>query len=74
MSDVTGHQITFQFKLGLTKDRVTVESADLNLSSLKSMAVTFVAEKFPGHGITRVNERVLLFKHDYNSTNILQVY
>ena len=37
------------------------------------MALQFVAEKFPGHGITRLAERVILFKHDYNSSNILQV-
>ena len=47
--------------------------SELNLSSLKSMALQFVAEKFPGHGITRLAERVILFKHDYNSSNILQV-
>jgi len=74
MSEVSGPQITFQFKLGLTKDRVTVQDAsELNLSSLKSMALQFVAEKFPGHGITRLAERVILFKHDYNSSNILQM-
>ena len=37
------------------------------------MAVTFVHEKFPAHGITRIAERVILFRHDYSSTNILQV-
>ena len=73
MSDCAGHQITFQFQLGLVRDRVTVDSNELNLSSLKTMAVTFITEKFPSHGVTRISERVMLFKHDYNSTNILQV-
>ena len=32
---ITGHQITFQFQLGLVRDRVTVDSNELNLNSLK---------------------------------------
>nr|CAD7256447.1 unnamed protein product [Timema shepardi] len=29
--------------------------------------------ELPDHGLTRLNERLLLFRHDYNSTNILQL-
>ena len=32
---ITGHQITFQFQLGLVRDRVSVDSNELNLNSLK---------------------------------------
>ena len=39
----------------------------------KAMAVTFVNEKFPAHGITRISERIIMYRHDYNSSNILQV-
>ena len=35
MVAITGHQITFQFQLGLVRDRVTVDSNELNLNSLK---------------------------------------
>ena len=28
--------------------------------------------QFPDHGLTRLNERLLLFRHDYGSVNILQ--
>jgi hypothetical protein len=28
--------------------------------------------QFPDHGLTRLNERLLLFRHDYGSANILQ--
>nr|CAD7195172.1 unnamed protein product [Timema douglasi] len=31
------------------------------------------AAVLPDHGLTRLNERLLLFRHDYNSTNILQL-
>ena len=106
---ISGHQITFQFQLGLVRDRVTVDSNELNLNSLKvsnsniykctsiqslintfklylnynfvyltlktfqAMAVTFVNEKFPAHGITRISERIIMYRHDYSSANILQV-
>ncbi len=69
-----GHQMSFQFQLGLVRDRVTVEdSSDLTLGTLKSLAADFVADKHPQNGLTRLNERILLFRHNYDSTNILQV-
>ena len=74
MDIVGGHQISFQFQLGLVRDRVTVEdSSELNLASLKSMAADFVCDKHPTNGITRLPERILLFRHNYDSTNVLQV-
>lgn len=68
-----GYQISFQFQMGLVRDRVTMDSASLNLKSLKSKACDFICEKFPQNGLNRLDERILLFKHDYKSTNILQV-
>ena len=71
--ECSGHQISFQYQLGLVRDRVTVDSNDLNLKSLKSLACDFISDKCPQNGITRLPERIMLFKHDYNSSNILQV-
>ena len=68
-----GHQLTFQFQSGLKRDKVTVSTNDLNLKSVKSLAADFVQEKYPTNGITRLQERILLFRHDYHSTNVLQV-
>ena len=73
MMECSGHQLTFQFQVGLIRDKVTVATNDLNLKSVKSLAADFVGEKFPTNGITRLQERILLFRHDYNSTNVLQV-
>ena len=73
MADVSGVQLSFQFQLGLVRDRVTVDSSELNLKSLKSLACDFIAEKHPANGITRLPERILLFRHCYDSSNILQV-
>ncbi|XP_059097444.1 serine/threonine-protein kinase D1-like isoform X2 [Tigriopus californicus] len=71
--ECSGHQISFQFQLGIIRDKVTVDSSDLNLKSLKSMATDFICDKCPSHEITRLPERVLLFRHDYQSSNILQM-
>jgi len=73
MSETGGPQVSFQFQVGLIKDRVTVDSYDLTLKSIKVFACNFINEKFAEHGITRLSERVMIFKHDYNASNILQM-
>ena len=72
--ECSGHQISFQFQLGLIRDRVTMYSHELDLKSLKSKASDFICDKCPNHEITRLPERILLFRHDYQSSNILQVH
>ena len=73
MSEIGGPQVSFSFQVGLTKDKVTVDSTDLTLKSIKTLACTFVNEKFPDHEITRIGERLMVFRHDYSADNILQV-
>ena len=68
-----GPQISFKFQVGLTKDRVVVDSIDLTLKSIKTLACDFINEKFPEHGISRLAERLMVFRHDYTATNALQV-
>ena len=73
MSDTVGQQVSFSFQVGLTKDKVTVDSTDLTLKSIKTLACTFINEKFPEHEITRIGERLMVFRHDYTADNVLQV-
>lgn len=73
MSGPQGLQVSFQIQVGLLKGRVAVDSTDLTLKSIKTLVCTFISEKFPEHGISRVGERILLFKHDYTASNILQM-
>jgi len=73
MAELGGLQVAFQFQLGLIKDKVVVDSTDLTLKSMKTLACDFIGEKFPEHGITRLGERLMLFRHDYNTTNTLQM-
>ncbi|RWS02096.1 serine/threonine-protein kinase D1-like protein, partial [Dinothrombium tinctorium] len=64
-------EITFLMQSGLVKDTVTVDTGDLNLKSIKDLACNFIDRKFPDHGLNRLSERLILFKHDYSSPNIL---
>ncbi|XP_024947864.1 serine/threonine-protein kinase D3 isoform X2 [Cephus cinctus] len=68
-----GPEVTFLFQFGLIRDTVTVEASALTLKALKDFACDFINTKCPDHGLSQLNERLLLFKHDYNSTNILQL-
>ncbi|XP_022649203.1 serine/threonine-protein kinase D3-like isoform X1 [Varroa destructor] len=63
--------VNFQMQLGLQKDTVTIEIAELNLKSLKDLACNFVDRKVPEHGLNRLAERLILLRHDYSSDNIL---
>ncbi|KAK2577124.1 hypothetical protein KPH14_003286 [Odynerus spinipes] len=68
-----GPEVTFLFQFGLTRDTVTAEASTLTLKALKDFACNFINAKCPDHGLSHLYERLLLFKHDYNSTNILQL-
>ncbi|XP_047362539.1 serine/threonine-protein kinase D3 [Vespa velutina] len=68
-----GPEVTFLFQFGLTRDTVTVEASTLTLKALKDFACNFINAKCPDHGLSHLYERLLLFKHDYSSTNILQL-
>lgn len=68
-----GSEITFLFQFGLTRDTVTVQAGSLTLKTLKEFACEFINTKCPDHGLSQLFERLLLFKHDYNSNNILHL-
>ncbi|XP_017886672.1 serine/threonine-protein kinase D3 isoform X2 [Ceratina calcarata] len=68
-----GPEVTFLFQFGLIRDTVTVDSSTLTLKTLKEFACDFINTKCPEHGLNHLFERLLLLKHDYNSTNILQL-
>ncbi|KAF2893732.1 hypothetical protein ILUMI_12426 [Ignelater luminosus] len=71
--DSKGPDVTFLFQFGLVRDTVTVPQYSLNLKTLKDLACDFINNKFPDHGINKLGDRLLLFRHEYNSSNILQV-
>ncbi|XP_055853207.1 serine/threonine-protein kinase D1 isoform X1 [Episyrphus balteatus] len=68
-----GPEVTFLFQFGNIRDGISVPSTSLTLKSLKDMACEFINSKVPGNGLTYLPERVLLFRHDYNSPNVLHI-
>ncbi|XP_071748485.1 serine/threonine-protein kinase D3 isoform X3 [Lepeophtheirus salmonis] len=68
-----GHVISFEFQCGIVRDRVLMDSAELTLKSLKEKACQFLEDKVPEHGIKRLSERLLLYRHDHGSSNVLQI-
>lgn len=70
--EAQGPEVTFLFQFGLIRDAVSVPQSSLNLKTLKDLAVNFINSKIPDHGVNRIGDRLLLFRHEYNSNNILQ--
>ncbi|CAG9789557.1 unnamed protein product [Diatraea saccharalis] len=66
-------EVTFLFQLGVMRDAVSAPTHLLTLAYLKELAVKFVQEKIPDNGLNRLSERILLFRHDYCSPNVLQL-
>ncbi|XP_027204598.2 serine/threonine-protein kinase D3 isoform X1 [Dermatophagoides pteronyssinus] len=68
----TGTQeIYINMQSGLIKDSIKLDPTELTLKTLKEYACNFIDRKFPDHGLNRLTERLLLFRHDYNSKNLL---
>ncbi|XP_053663384.1 serine/threonine-protein kinase D3 [Anopheles marshallii] len=70
---MAGDDITFIFQFGNLRDITTVESSALTLKTLKELACEFINSKIPENGLNRLPERLLLFRHDYESHNVLQM-
>ncbi|CAH2238134.1 jg22062 [Pararge aegeria aegeria] len=66
-------EVTFLFQLGVLRDAVAAPASRLTLAHLKELAVKFVHEKIPDNGLNRLSDRILLFRHDYCSSNVLQL-
>ncbi|XP_075983011.1 serine/threonine-protein kinase D3 isoform X2 [Anticarsia gemmatalis] len=65
--------VTFLFQLGVVRDAVSAPAHLLTLAHLKELAVKFVHDKIPDNGLNRLADRILLFRHDYCSPNVLQL-
>ncbi|XP_037294272.1 serine/threonine-protein kinase D1 [Manduca sexta] len=66
-------EVTFMFQLGVVRDAAAAPYHLLTLAYLKELAVKFVHEKIPDNGLNRLADRILLFRHDYCSPNVLQL-
>ncbi|XP_055348989.1 serine/threonine-protein kinase D1-like [Paramacrobiotus metropolitanus] len=63
--------LTIHLQCGLTREQINCRYSDLSLRFLKETACLFIERKFPTHGLTNVQDSIMLFRHDYNAKNIL---
>ncbi|XP_053728172.1 serine/threonine-protein kinase D2 isoform X2 [Synchiropus splendidus] len=64
--------VSFMIQIGLTRESVLMpQTADL--AYVKQMACSIVDTKFPECGFYGIYDKILLFKHDVSTNNILQL-
>uniref|UniRef100_A0A8C1ZM59 Serine/threonine-protein kinase n=2 Tax=Cyprinus carpio TaxID=7962 RepID=A0A8C1ZM59_CYPCA len=64
--------VSFMIQIGLTRESVLLpQTADL--AYVKQISCSIVDQKFPECGFYGIYDKILLFKHDTNSSNILQL-
>uniref|UniRef100_A0AAR2KL52 Serine/threonine-protein kinase n=1 Tax=Pygocentrus nattereri TaxID=42514 RepID=A0AAR2KL52_PYGNA len=64
--------VSFIIQIGLTRESVLLpQTADL--AYVKQIACSIVDQKFPECGFYGIYDKILLFKHDTSSNNILQL-
>ncbi|XP_026860612.2 serine/threonine-protein kinase D3 isoform X1 [Electrophorus electricus] len=66
------HGTSFLLQIGLTREAVSLEPHDLSLNAVKELVCSIVDQKFPECGFFGMYDKILLFRHDLNSDNILQ--
>uniref|UniRef100_A0A8B9XK63 Serine/threonine-protein kinase n=1 Tax=Bos mutus grunniens TaxID=30521 RepID=A0A8B9XK63_BOSMU len=67
------HTVSFLLQIGLTRESITIEAQELSLSAVKDLVCSIVYQKFPECGFFGMYDKILLFRHDMNSENILQL-
>ncbi|KAF0023945.1 hypothetical protein F2P81_024575 [Scophthalmus maximus] len=64
--------VCFLLQIGLTRETVTLDAGDHSLSGVRELVCSVVDQKFPECGFFGMYDKILLFRHDLNSDNILQ--
>ncbi|TFJ98645.1 zinc finger and BTB domain-containing protein 9 [Platysternon megacephalum] len=64
--------VSFHLQIGLTREFVLLPAAS-DLAHVKQLACSIVDQKFPEGGFYGLYDKILLFKHDLSSANILQL-
>ncbi|XP_078676043.1 serine/threonine-protein kinase D1-like isoform X6 [Branchiostoma floridae x Branchiostoma belcheri] len=65
--------ISFQFQIGLQRESVSLSASDLTVHTVKELACTTIESKFPEWSFYGFSDKILLFRHDDSSDNILQL-
>ncbi|KAG8515290.1 Serine/threonine-protein kinase D2 [Galemys pyrenaicus] len=69
---VPGPGVSFHIQIGLTREFVLLPTAS-ELAHVKQLACSIVDQKFPECGFYGLYDKILLFKHDPTSANLLQL-
>ncbi|XP_062857803.1 serine/threonine-protein kinase D3-like [Trichomycterus rosablanca] len=64
--------VSFLLQIGLTRETVNLDASDVSLSAVKELVCSIVDQKFPECGFFGMYDKILLFRHDLSSENILQ--
>uniref|UniRef100_A0A8C8RUN5 Serine/threonine-protein kinase n=1 Tax=Pelusios castaneus TaxID=367368 RepID=A0A8C8RUN5_9SAUR len=71
-----GGGISFHLQIGLSREPVLLlpdSSGEFSLAHVREMACSIVDQKFPECGFYGMYDKILLFRHDPTSENILQL-
>uniref|UniRef100_A0A672IFI9 Serine/threonine-protein kinase n=1 Tax=Salarias fasciatus TaxID=181472 RepID=A0A672IFI9_SALFA len=68
-----GGVISFHIQIGLSREPVLLDAAELSLSQVREVACSIVDQKLPECGFYGMYEKILLFRHDAASDNKLQL-
>eukprot|EP00794_Sanderia_malayensis_P020285 gene20285-22271_t len=64
-------ELVVLFQCGLEKEAFVIDGKDI--ASVKEQACIFLETKFPQHGHYGLADSILLFRHNYNSFNLLEI-
>ncbi|XP_032440760.1 serine/threonine-protein kinase D3 isoform X1 [Xiphophorus hellerii] len=64
--------VSFLLQIGLTRETVTLDPGDVSLLAVRELVCSIVDQKFPECGFFGMYDKILLFRHDPMSSNILQ--
>uniref|UniRef100_A0A671VX01 Serine/threonine-protein kinase n=1 Tax=Sparus aurata TaxID=8175 RepID=A0A671VX01_SPAAU len=68
-----GGVISFHIQIGLSREPVLLDAAELSLSQVREVACSIVDQKIPECVFYGMYEKILLFRHDQTSDNVLQL-
>ncbi|XP_074548879.1 serine/threonine-protein kinase D1 [Halichoeres trimaculatus] len=68
-----GDVISFHIQIGLSREPVLLDAAELSLSQVREVACSIVDQKIPECVFYGMYEKILLFRHDQTSENVLQL-
>ncbi|KAJ3613894.1 hypothetical protein NHX12_020137, partial [Muraenolepis orangiensis] len=69
----TGTGVSFHIQIGLSREPVLLDPGDPSLAQVREMACSIVDQKLPECCFYGMYEKILLFRHDQTSDNVLHI-